>query len=120
MPPLIFFALTLSVRLNIRGNEMQRSGLQDLQSRRFEMPIDRQCFHRAHSSVGAIGPSPLLHLTRIGTALAPLVVLEVFKDPQKQYRWIRICSLTGAAVSEGVWALREHRRREEREAVLCR
>jgi hypothetical protein len=85
-----------------------------------ETPFPRQSFQRAHASVGAVGPSPLLHLTRIGSALAPLVVLEVFKDPQKQYRWIRICSLVGAAVSETLWALREQRRREEREAQRSR
>lgn len=85
-----------------------------------EVPYPRQSFQRAHASVGALGPSPLLHLTRIGGALAPLVVLEVFKDPVKQTRWIRICSLVGAALSETLWALREQRRREEREAQRCR
>jgi hypothetical protein len=85
-----------------------------------DMPNPRQSFQRAQSSVGALGPSPLLHLTRIGGALAPLVVLEVFKDPVRQTRWIRICSLLGAALSETLWAVREQRRREEREAQRCR
>jgi hypothetical protein len=85
-----------------------------------DMPYPRQSFQRAQSSVGALGPSPLLHLTRIGGALAPLVVLEVFKDPVRQTRWIRICSLVGAALSETVWALREQRTREEYQAQRCR
>jgi hypothetical protein len=83
-----------------------------------EMP-DRQVFHRAHSSVG-IANGPLLHLTRIGTALAPLIVLEAVKDPVRQMRWIRILSLLGAAAGEGIWALREHCRQGEREAQRCR
>ena len=85
-----------------------------------ETPYPRQEFRRAHASVGAIASSSLIHLTRIGTALAPLVVLEVCKDPVKQSRWIRIFALVGAALSETLWALREHRRREAREAQLCR
>jgi hypothetical protein len=80
---------------------------------------DQQSFRRAHASVGALGPSPLLHLTRIGGALAPLMVFEVFKNPVKQARRIRICSLLGAALSETLRALREQRRREEREAQRC-
>ena len=75
----------------------------------------RQCFQRAHTSVGVAGPNPLMHLMRIGTALAPLVVLEAVKDPLRQTRWIRICSLAGAAISETLWAVREQKRREQRE-----
>ncbi len=80
---------------------------------------DRQAFHRAHSSVG-ISTGPLLHLTRIGTALAPLIVLEAVKEPVRQMRWIRIVSLVGAATSEGIWALREQQRRQKRELEYCR
>lgn len=83
-----------------------------------EMP-DRQCFRRAHSSVG-VTTSPLLHLTRIGTALAPLLVLEAVKDPLKQSRWIRIIALLGAGISETIWAMRETQRREASEAQHCR
>jgi len=91
------------------------------QSAHPETPYPRQEFRRTHASVGAIGSSAsLIHLTRIGTALAPLVVLEAFKDPVKQSRWIRIFALVGAALSETLWALREKRRREERELEYCR
>jgi len=51
--------------------------------------------------------------------LAPLAVGELVKDPDKRWRWIRICSLVGAGASEILWAVREHRRREEREAQHC-
>ncbi len=78
------------------------------------IPADRQAFHRSQSAVG-VSTGPLLHLTRIGTALAPLIVLEAVKEPARQMRWIRIVSLLGAAAGEGVWALREHQRREDRE-----
>lgn len=79
---------------------------------------ERQCFRATRStSAGAIGPpSPLLHLTRIGTALAPLIVLEAVKEPARQTRWIRICALAGAAISETVWAMRESQRRRQYEA----
>jgi hypothetical protein len=81
-----------------------------------EIP-SRQSFHRAHASVGAIG-SPLPHLLRIGTALAPLAVLEIFdKDPVRQHRWLRIVSLVGAGASETLWAIREQKRREQRETA---
>ena len=89
------------------------------QSVHLETPHPRQEFRRAHASVG-ITTGPLLHLTRIGTALAPLIVLEAVKDPTRQMRWIRIVSLLGAAAGESMWALREHQRREEREAAHCR
>ncbi len=52
--------------------------------------------------------------------LAPLVVGEFVKDPDKRWRWIRICSLVGAAVSEVMWAQRENQRREQRESQRCR
>jgi hypothetical protein len=77
-------------------------------------PADKQVFQQAHSSVGVIGTRGLLHLTRIGTALAPLVVLETIKEPVRQSRWIRIFALVGAGLSETLWAVREQQRREER------
>ena len=67
-----------------------------------------------------ISTGPLLHLTRIGTALAPLIILEAVKEPIRQTRWIRICALVGAAASETIWAVREHQRREERRLEHCR
>lgn len=76
---------------------------------------DRKEFYRARSSVG-VTTGPLLHLTRIGTVLAPLIVLEAIKDPVRQMRWIRIVSLLGAAAGESVWALREHQRQEMRKS----
>jgi hypothetical protein len=77
-----------------------------------EMP-ERQAFHRAHASVGAAG-NPAAHILRLGGLLAPLVVGELVKDPDKRWRWIRICSLVGAAVSEILWARREQQRRDNR------
>ena len=83
-------------------------------------PTNKQIFQQAHSSVGVIGTRGLLHLTRIGTALAPLVVLETIKEPVRQSRWIRIFALVGAGLSETLWAVREHQRREERQFKHCR
>src|SRR5450755_3841535 len=81
---------------------------------------NRRCFERANTSVGAVGGYPAGHLVRIGGMLAPLVVGELVKDPDKRWRWIRIISLLGAGVSEILWAQREHQRRQEREAGRCR
>src|ERR1017187_7898232 len=84
-----------------------------------DMP-DRQCFQRADTSVGAAGGYPLGHLMRLGGTLAPLVIGELVKDPDKRWRWIRLCSLLLAGVSEIAWAQREHQRREERNSHRAR
>jgi hypothetical protein len=77
---------------------------------------ERQCFRQSEASLGAINSSyPLAHLARMGGLLAPLVIGELIKDPDKKWRWIRIASLVSAGVTELMWAQREQQRREQRE-----
>lgn len=82
----------------------------------YPMP-DRQCFRQVDDpKMGAVYSSyPLAHLARMGGLLAPLVIGELIKDPDKKWRWIRIASLVSAGVTELMWAQREQQRREQRE-----
>jgi hypothetical protein len=81
----------------------------------------RQGFEHAQTCVGVIGSEyPLGHVVRLGGMLAPLVIGEIVKDPDKKWRWIRIISLLSAGVSELLWAQRERERRESRKAHHCR
>ena len=60
-----------------------------------------RCFHRSH--------------THLVGALTPLVIGELVKDPEKRWRWIRICSVLGIAVNElwMSWRERVSRDREQ-------
>jgi hypothetical protein len=62
----------------------------------------------SHSEIG--------HWVRTAGILAPLIIGEVVKDPDKKWRFIRITSVAMALVSEGVHAHRIQRERREREA----
>jgi hypothetical protein len=113
--------LTEIIPLNNVQREMQSPAARSYTQSDFpETPFPRQEFRRAHTSVGAAGGYPAGHILRLGGLLAPLVVGEFVKDPDKRWRWIRICSLVAAGTSEILWAHREQQRREEREAERCR
>jgi hypothetical protein len=47
---------------------------------------ERRPFHHSH--------------THLLMAAAPLIISELVKDNDKRWRWIRICSLVGAALGE--------------------
>ena len=71
----------------------------------------RQCFRQAHSSLGAAG-----HWIKMGGIMAPLVIGELVKDPDKRWRWIRIASVATALVSEGLYTHRIAEERKERQS----
>jgi hypothetical protein len=80
-----------------------------------QMP-DRQCFQHAHSQIGAGSAG---HWIRMAGILSPLIIGELVKDADKRWRWIRIASVSTALLSEGMYAHRVQREREER-AQRCR
>jgi hypothetical protein len=47
--------------------------------------------------------------------MAPLVIAELVKDADKHWRWIHISAVTTALLSEGFYAHRVSRRRQEKE-----
>jgi hypothetical protein len=52
--------------------------------------------------------------------LSPLIIGELVKVYRQRWRWIRIASVSTALLSEGMYAHRLHREREERAAQRCR
>lgn len=65
--------------------------------------------HRPPSSGAA-------HWLRTVGVLAPLVIGEVAKDPDKRWRFIRISSVALALVSEGLYAHKVQQEREQWES----
>jgi hypothetical protein len=81
----------------------------------YAAPPHRQVFHHPRTSYGAAG-----HWIKTAGILAPLVIGEFIKDPDKKWRAIRIASVATALVSEGMWTHKIHKEREqarERELV---
>ncbi len=75
------------------------------------------CFHKPHTSLGATG-----HWIRTAGILAPLVIGEFVKDPEKKWRAIRIASVATALISEGMWTHKirnERRERAEEQELAC-
>jgi hypothetical protein len=68
---------------------------------------ERQAFYRPHTSLGATG-----HWIRTAGILAPLVIGEFIKDPDKRWRMIRIASVATALASEGMYTNKIRRERE--------
>jgi hypothetical protein len=77
---------------------------------------ERMQFARAHSRIGAGSTG---HWTKMTGILSPLIIGELVKDADKRWRWIRIASLFTALLSEGMYAHRVQREREER-SQRCR
>jgi hypothetical protein len=77
----------------------------------------RHCFHKPHTSLGATG-----HWIRTAGILAPLIIGEFIKDPDKKWRAIRIASVATALISEGMWTHKirdERRERAEEQELAC-
>jgi hypothetical protein len=70
--------------------------------------------HRGKAAVtGEIG-----HWVRTAGILAPLIIGEFVKDPDRKWRFIRITSVTAAILSEGLHSHKAYRERErDREAL---
>src|SRR5580658_8394703 len=77
---------------------------------------ERQCFQRAHTSIGAGSAG---HWIRMAGILSPLIIGELVKDADQRWRLIRIASVTTALVSEGMHAQRLSQERKEREQRGC-
>ena len=69
---------------------------------------DRQAFHKPHTSMGAAG-----HWIKTAGILAPLVIGEFVKDPEKRWRYVRLASVATALVSEAMWTNRIRKEREQ-------
>ncbi|HYV29160.1 MAG TPA: hypothetical protein VFA77_16625 [Candidatus Eisenbacteria bacterium] len=67
--------------------------------------------HSSHRPPNEVG-----HWVRTAGILAPLVIGELVKDPEKKWRFIRIFSVSAALISEGLYTHRIHRERRERES----
>jgi hypothetical protein len=70
----------------------------------------REPHHPRHSPPSAVG-----HWTRTLGALAPLVIGELVKDPEKKWRFIRVASVALAILNEGTYAYRVQQERNERQ-----
>jgi hypothetical protein len=69
-----------------------------------EMPHDRQPFYKPSTAMGAAG-----HWIKTLGILAPLVIGEFVKDPERKWRAIRISAVATALLSEAMWTQRIRR-----------
>lgn len=65
-------------------------------------------------------PTEVGHWVRTAGILAPLIIGEIVKDPDKKWRFIRITSVAMALISEGLHAQRLQRERRKRESLKDR
>jgi hypothetical protein len=70
-------------------------------------PVERQAFHRPHSSLGTAA-----HYVKEVGILAPLIISECVKDPGEKWRYIKLASLVTALMSQGMWTARIHTERK--------
>jgi hypothetical protein len=68
----------------------------------------RHGFYKPHTSLGATG-----HWLNTAGLLVPLIIPEIIKDPARQWRVIRIASVATTLVSQGLWAHKVQKEREE-------
>jgi hypothetical protein len=73
---------------------------------------ERRRHHESHHGAN--------HWVRTVGALAPLVIGELVKDPERKWRFIRITSVLLAIASEASYAHRLHKERQERDAQDAR
>jgi hypothetical protein len=64
-----------------------------------------------------IPPSAAGHWVRTVGILAPLLIGEIVKDPEKKWRFVRITSVAMALVSEGLHTHGIRRERRERQLL---
>lgn len=75
--------------------------------------LPRQAFHNPQTSYGAG------HWIKTAGILAPLVIGEFVKDPDQRWRFIRLAAVATALLSEGMYAHRISKERNEaRERAL--
>lgn len=73
----------------------------------------RRSHRRSPAATDEIG-----HWVRTAGILAPLIIGEFVKDPERKWRFIRITSVAAAILSEGLHSHKAYREREhDREAL---
>jgi hypothetical protein len=78
-----------------------------------EKEYHRRAQHKERAVEGEIG-----HWVRTAGILAPLIISEFVKDPDRKWRFIRITSVVAAILSEGLHSHKAYRQREhDREAL---
>ena len=78
---------------------------------------DKEHHRRSHSKPPAVA-GEVGHWVRTAGVLAPLIIGEFVKDPERKWRFVRITSIAAAVLSEGLHAHKNYRERErDREAL---
>ena len=73
-----------------------------------------QEFHKPHTAMGATA-----HWIRTAGILAPLIIGEFIKDPEKKWRAVRIATVATTLISEGLYTNKvRHDRERSREREL--
>lgn len=73
----------------------------------------RRAHHKHPEVAGEVG-----HWVRTAGLLAPLLIGEFVKDPDRKWRFVRITSIAAAVLSEGLHSHKNYREREhDREAL---
>jgi hypothetical protein len=73
----------------------------------------RRSHRRERAVEGEIG-----HWVRTAAILAPLIIGEFVKDPERKWRFVRVISISAAILSEGLHSHKTYRDRErDREAL---
>ena len=78
-----------------------------------ERHLPRQAFHHPHTTLGVAG-----HLVHMGAMLFPVLAAELITDAAKYKKSVRIGSIATTVLYEGLYTMREHKRRQEQEAKL--
>ena len=78
---------------------------------------EKEHHRRARRRQGAV-EGEIGHWVRTAGILAPLIIGEFVKDPDKKFRFIRVTSVVAAVLSEGLHSHKVYRDRErDREAL---
>lgn len=73
-----------------------------------------QGFTNAHTSLGVTG-----HLVHMGAMLFPVLAAELINDAAKYRKAVRIGSVVTTVLYEGLYTMREARRRDRQDAKLA-
>lgn len=73
-----------------------------------------QGFTNAHTSLGVAG-----HLVHMGAMLFPVLAAELITDAAKYKKAVRIGSIATTVLYEGLYTMREARRRDKQDAKLA-
>lgn len=75
-----------------------------------------QAFCKSHTSMGAVA-----HWIRTAGILAPLIIGEFIKDPDKKWRAVRIATVATTLISEGLYTnkVRRDRQRSCEQELAC-